>query len=102
MMASIGDNWIFSNEVNSNPLKEKNNIAKIPDIRKLAIGPTIAIENSLWALFGSFEILATPPKIKRVILFTGIPYFWDMNEWDNSCSKIEKNKSTVEIMPKTQ
>jgi hypothetical protein len=74
----------------------------MPAIKKLVMGPTIAIENSLCALLGSFEMSDTPPKIKRVMLLTGMPYLCDINEWDNSCNKTEKNKSTVEIIPKSQ
>lgn len=40
---------------------------------RLAIGPAIAIQNSARAEGGSFSMLATPPKRKRVIERTRIP-----------------------------
>ena len=40
---------------------------------RLAAGPAIAMKNSSRARFGSELMFATPPKMNRVIPFTGTP-----------------------------
>src|SRR5437588_1367485 len=47
-------------------------------------------------LVGSRSILETPPKMNRVMLFTGKPHLRATSEWASSCKSTETNSSRDE------
>ena len=62
----------------------------------LVNGPTNAIQNSIFALVGSFSICETPPSANNVISRTGSPLDFATTEWANSCNRREmKNNIAV-------
>ena len=65
-------------------------------ITRLVRGPTKAIWNSMPGLVGSRSILETPPKMNRVMLFTGNPRLRATSEWASSCKSTETNNSSDE------
>src|SRR2546422_2732190 len=62
-------------------------------IRRLVSGPTTAIWNSTPGLVGSRSILETPPKMNRVMFFTGRPRRRATNEW---ASRSEEHTSELQ------
>src|SRR5262245_28174198 len=64
----------------------------------LAIGPAMAIQNSLAGVSASLSIEAMPPSAKSVMPRTGTPKRRATVAWDSSCSTMQMKKSSaVEI-----
>src|SRR5580692_5366254 len=69
---------------------------QLKPIIRLAIGPAIATQNSVFASVASPWIWETPPSANRVILLTLRLRFWATSEWASSCnSKLTKNSTAV-------
>ncbi len=68
----------------------------------LTAGPAMAIWNSSPGSSLSWPMLATPPKMKRVMLRTGIPFDWAVNEWPSSWASTEAKRRTLASAPTTQ
>ena len=63
---------------------------------RLAIGPAIATQNSVFASVASSWICETPPSANRVIALTFNPRDWATREWASSCnSRVTKNRAAV-------
>ena len=62
-------------------------------------GPAAAMRNSVFASGGSSVISATPPKIKRVMPFIGIPLLLATREWQNSWTIMERNSPSAPTIP---
>ncbi len=58
--------------------------------------------NSVFAVFGSSVIWETPPKMKRVMLRTGISLDRAYTEWASSCRSTETKRSRLVARPTTQ
>ena len=66
------------------------------DDARLVIGPTTATWNSMPGSFGSCSMFETPPKMNRVIFFTGKPHLRATSEWASSWKSTETNSSRDE------
>ena len=69
---------------------------------KLTRGPAAATAKAPMGVGGSRSTLATPPSMKRVMLFTFTPSCWATREWPNSWSSTETNKSKAVQKPATK
>ena len=67
-------------------------------MQALVNGPTNAIQNSIFALVGSFSICETPPSANNVISRTGSPCDFATTEWANSCNRREM-KNNIAVAP---
>ncbi len=70
--------------------------------KKLIRGPTMAILNSWPALAGSSVSDETPPKMKRVMPWTGSPRRRATREWESSWSRMDTKKRIVVTPEATQ
>jgi hypothetical protein len=75
--------------------------AKSPAIMRLARGPTPAISSSSRGESGSRRMRAIPPKMKRVMPSTGMPFARDTRACESSCARSEEKKSSVPARPMT-
>ena len=70
--------------------------------RKLAMGPAMAMKNSIFGVLGSSFISATPPKMKSVMPSISSPYFRAMREWENSWIRMETKRPIAPTKPMIQ
>ena len=79
--------------------KSHKNMAKIVAITKLMAGPAIVILDSFQKSFVSSVISETPPKIKRIICLTLIPYHYATRECIISCKNTDMKSITAPAAP---
>ena len=74
-------------------------VKKIIPKAKLTNGPAIATEKAPIGVLDSRSIEATPPKRKRVIEFTVMPWERATKLWPNSCNNTEPKSNKAITKP---